>query len=340
MLKQFPPGYFALVMATGIVSIACHLSGLHLLALLLFYLNLVQYILCLGCSLYRLLRYPALVWQDLTHHQSGPAFLTAVAATNIVGVQCLLLVNAPFFIANGLWVFGGLLWGLIMYLMLAGVTLADNKPTLREGLNGTWLLCTVSSASVCVLGSYLAESYSNSEFILFFCVAAFMIGVMLYILIISQIFYRWLFLEMEPYALSPSYWINMGALAISTLAGARLLEAGGSSALIQNLHPFILGLSLFVGAFACWWIPFLLIVFLYRRIAYGIRIGYDLQSWSVVFPLGMFCAASFNILPLAGQNELLPVMDIFVVIALSVWAMSFIGLLRHLWRTSRTKAQS
>ncbi len=342
MLKQFPPGYFALVMATGIVSIACDLAGLKTVALGLFVVNVAQYAFGLACSIGRLCRYPRLMWQDLVHHAKGPGFLTLVAGTNIVGVQFALIVHVPVvFIA--LWMVGCALWLLLMYLMLAGVTIAKEKPGLETGLNGSWLLCTVSSASVCILGTFVAAYWGNggvAERLLFLCVVAYLIGIALYIVIISQIFYRWIFLEMEPEELSPSYWINMGALAISTLAGARLLLAGAGSPLVHSLHGFIMGMSLFVGAFACWWIPFLVILYVYRRIAYGIRISYNLQNWSVVFPLGMFCVASFNFLPLLGQGWLLPAIHVFVVVALLAWVLTFIGMARRIpsaWRQLRAR---
>jgi hypothetical protein len=46
---------------------------------------------------------------------------------------------------------------------------------------------------------------------------------MFYILFIALIIYRWIFISMEPAKRTPPYWINMGALAITTLAGARLI---------------------------------------------------------------------------------------------------------------------
>ena len=48
---------------------------------------------------------------------------------------------------------------------------------------------------------------------------------MLYIWIISLIFYRYTFFTISPSDLAPPYWINMGAVAISTLAGTMLLAA-------------------------------------------------------------------------------------------------------------------
>jgi len=328
--SHFSPGYFSLVMATGVVSIACHLAGLETLGLMLFALNIVQYGCCVCAMLYRLFAWPGSLWRDLVHHQQGPAFLTIVAATNILSSQFSLLTSHVF-LPKLLWLCGVLFWLLLMYLMLAGVTVAKYKPTLEQGLNGNWLLCTVASASVAVAGSFCAAHFARTESILFFCLLAYMSGIMLYIVIISQIFYRWIFLEMEPQAFSPSYWINMGALAISTLAGARLLIAGQSDPLILSMQPFLLGLTLFVGAFACWWIPFLLILFLYRRLAYGVRITYDIQNWAVVFPIGMFCVAWFNFLPLLHQSWLLPLIHAFVLVALLAWSFTFAGLLRRVF---------
>ena len=50
-------------------------------------------------------------------------------------------------------------------------------------------------------------------------------GGMLYIWMMSLIFYRYTFFTMSPSDLAPPYWINMGAMAISTLAGTLLIAA-------------------------------------------------------------------------------------------------------------------
>jgi len=50
------------------------------------------------------------------------------------------------------------------------------------------------------------------------------VGGMLYIWMISPIFYRYTFFRLSPGDLTPPYWINMVAMAISTLAGARLIQ--------------------------------------------------------------------------------------------------------------------
>ena len=70
---------------------------------------------------------------------------------------------------------------------------------------------------------------------------------MLYIWIISLIFYRYTFFTLDPERLTPPYWINMGAVAISTLAGTRWSPATHSAllrdllAVREGLHADLLG---------------------------------------------------------------------------------------------------
>jgi tellurite resistance protein TehA-like permease len=75
-------------------------------------------------------------------------------------------------------------------------------------------LCMVSAA---------APAFAMAESILFVSLSMYLVGAMLYIVFISLILYRWMFLRITAETLTPSYWINMGALAITTLAGSRLL---------------------------------------------------------------------------------------------------------------------
>ena len=44
---------------------------------------------------------------------------------------------------------------------------------------------------------------------------------------------------LDPAHLTPPYWINMGAMAISTLAGAGLVANASHSQLIRDLLPFL-----------------------------------------------------------------------------------------------------
>ena len=66
-LATMHPAYFAMVMATGIVSTAAHLLGLHAVAVPLYYLNVLFFLIISALTLLRIARYPQNVLADLLH---------------------------------------------------------------------------------------------------------------------------------------------------------------------------------------------------------------------------------------------------------------------------------
>ena len=221
-IATFFPGYFALVMATGIVSLAGHFLGHEYLAQALLWLNVFAYVVLWTITAIRFVRYRPQLIYDLTHHARGVTFLTKVAATCVLGTQFAVLT--PFMrVAIELWLIGLGLWAVLLYAFFTAVTFREPKPSLEAGINGAWLLVVVSTESICVLGAIIAPAFAVAEPVLFVSLSMYLIGTMLYIVFISLILYRWMFLRITAETLTPSYWINMGALAITTLAGSRLL---------------------------------------------------------------------------------------------------------------------
>src|SRR5205823_5307027 len=108
------------------------------------------------------------------------------------------------------------------------------------------------------------------------------------LLLITLIFYRFTFLGMPSDRLTPPYWINMGAVAITTLAGARLILASEGSHILADMLPFIKGFTLFFWSTGSWWIPLLVILGIWRHIYIRFPLRYDPQYWGLVFPLGMY----------------------------------------------------
>ena len=90
-VEDFFPGYFALVMATGIVSIAAHLEGFPRLAGVLLWLNVIFCVALWGITLLRIAWFRAALVADLIHHARGVTLLTAVAATSVLGIQVAML---------------------------------------------------------------------------------------------------------------------------------------------------------------------------------------------------------------------------------------------------------
>ena len=331
------PGYFALVMATGIVSIAAHFLGMEPIAQGLLWFNVAAYIVLWVLTIARFVKYRAALIADLTSHGRSVLFLTIVAGTCVLGNQFAILTPNLLSIAAALWLLGLGLWLILIYTFFTVVTVREPKPAFEGGINGSWLLVVVSTESIAVLGTLVANALGNTQLVLFTSLAMYLIGALLYIPLITLILYRWMFFSMKPTELTPPYWINMGALAISTLAGSRLLLTVKDWDFLQGVAPFIQGLTLLYWCMATWWIPLLVIVGIWRHLVEHVLLRYDPQYWAMVFPLGMYTVATFVLIKAMNLTMLSFIPQLFVFVALLAWLLTFLGLARQMF-ASRARA--
>jgi len=317
------PGYFAVVMATGIVSIAAKFLGPEPAAWVLLGINVAAYTLLSVFLLVRIVRFFPRVKADITDHVRGPGFFTVPAGTCVLGSQ-LILVGGYFAPAAILWFIGLILWIFIMYVFFTAVTTHDQKPPLDKALSGTWLLAVVSTQSIAVLGTLLVVYFTRyHEELLFFTTCMFLIGCMLYLLLITLIFYRFTFVDLTSERLTPPYWINMGAVAITTLAGARLILSAGESRVVTEILPFLKGFTLFFWAAGCWWIPLLFILGIWRHVYMRYPLRYEPQYWGLVFPLGMYTVCTIQLSRVLDFPQLLIIPRMFVFLAYAAWLVAF-----------------
>ena len=338
-LERLHPAYFAMVMATGVLSIAARLQGIPYLPPVLLWLNLGLYAVLWTFTLLRIVRFPRSFLRDWGDHQRGVGFFTTVAATCIVGTQLLVLEDAVSIARTFFWL-GLALWAICMYSIFTALTVREQKPTLAEGINGGWLAAIVATQSLCVLGGLLSPSFaaSDRELLHFVLLALWLCGGMLYIWTISLIFYRYTFFRFQPSDLMPPYWINMGAMAISALAGSTLIKIAPGSKLLASLLPFLKGFTLWYWATATWWIPMLVILAIWRHVVKRFPLTYDPLYWGAVFPLAMYTTSTYRLAGAVDMPALLALPRVFVWLALAAWTLTFSGLVLHLVRTVRELA--
>src|SRR5262249_14217100 len=137
-------------------------------------------------------------------------------------------------------------------------------------------------------------------------VALWSVGLVLYLLLLSLVWQRWLTVAMTPATLSPPYWILMGATGIIVLAGSDILTLPATPPAVSAIADFLRGTCIVFWSFGTWLIPLLILLGFWRHILRQWPLRYESALWTVVFPIGMYGVATRSFGKAAGLSFMQP----------------------------------
>ena len=336
-VRTLYPGYFALVMATGIVSIALAGFAAPVLSTALLWIAAGAYGLLLALLVWRALAYRADLARDLRHPARGFGMFTLVAATNVLGTR--LAMDGHVRTATVLLAAGTLLWLVLGYAIPWAVLASVRRPVVAAA-EGTWFIWVVATQSVAVLAASLEpDLLGGRRELALLAVSCWAIGTFLYVVVGGLVTARLVLYDVAAEHLTPPYWVSMGAAAITVVSGVRITRMAAAPALLPT-GGLIAGISVLFWAFASWLVPVLLGIGWRRHVTHRLPLRYEPALWSIVFPLGMYAVASRTL----GSTLHLPIVStvgsVEVWVAAAAWAAVAAAGVTRLARRSRDRAFS
>ncbi|MFI5977385.1 hypothetical protein [Streptomyces sp. NPDC051452] len=295
-----PPAAGAAVMATAIVSVGLRLAGAETLSLVALTVAAVSWLALAADFVLRLVR-ERRRW--MAEARSTEA-LNAVAATTVLGTGISMLGRqTP---AEALLALAALLWPVLLVLALRHW---------ERRMPGAVFLCCVATQGLAVLAATLGAA-ERTAWLAHTALVLFWLGLLLYGLALTR------FDPRQTLEGAGDHWIAGGALAISALAGARLLAADSGrlylwddddSDVLRTATVVLLVLSL---------AGYLVLV---AAEAARPRPGYDMRRWATVFPMGMTAAATLSVAAALDTPWLRVPGQVLVWIAVAAWLAAALG---------------
>jgi tellurite resistance protein TehA-like permease len=330
-VRDLHPGYFAFVMASGIISTGTFLLGPSWLSRALLAAACAGLIVLAVALAARLVFFRPAVAADIQAPDRVFGFFTIAAGLDVLGVR-LTLAGHPLATA-ALAVLAAAVWLALTYGVPASLLLTRAHDSVLGGVNGSWLLWVVATQSLSIAAAILAPSWpGQAELLATVATALWCVGLLLYLMIVALILLRWLTVPMTPATLGPPYWILMGATAISVLAGARDFALSAHIPVVRATAGFVEGFSFALWAFGTWWIPLLVILGLWRHVRRHWPLTYEPTLWSVVFPLGMYSVATLTFGKAAHLAFMEPLARFMLWVAVAAWMVVAAAFLAKLAR--------
>lgn len=324
MVRELTPGYFALVMASGIISVGMRLHGHVALSVALLAVCAASFVVLVALNVWRISAHRDAVLADFLDPARGFGFFTFIAGGNVLGVR--LAMDGHHAVAAGLLAVGLVAWLVLGYVIPWTSVLGRTERPVLTKANGAWFIWVVAGQSVAASAATLEPDLPGlRDALAVVAVFAWSVSLFLYAAVGVMVSARLLLYELRPTDLTPPYWVAMGASAITVLAGARIVEMVDTP-MVEATRGLVAGVSVSIWAFGTWLIPVLVAAGWWRHRTHRVPLRYEPSLWSMVFPLGMYAVAASYLsiaddLPLVGR-----VGSVGIWVAFAVWVSVLVAM--------------
>ncbi|WP_155770595.1 tellurite resistance/C4-dicarboxylate transporter family protein [Mycobacterium asiaticum] len=307
------PDVFAVVMATGILSIAAQLHHYTRISEILGVLATLGFV-----ALVLLVAVTRPAW-DPSDPDVTLRLFTFVAACAVLDSRLANIHPVVMLLGTT---------ALVAWLLLAALTtrnmMARTWTALRDRAHGAWELGSVGTCGLAIVATQVVR-HTGQRWCLALAIPVWVIGLGVYGLMTTLIVWRAIAQRQDRDGFEPDSWILMGGLAIATLAGDGIHALAPGS-----LAPVVRLVTVLTWLMATLWIPPLIYFGLRRIRRRPALLRFAGVWWAMVFPLGMYSAATAASAAELGRPALSTVSVLFFWVALTAWLMvAAVGLMRR-----------
>src|SRR5699024_10197260 len=267
-LAGLSPGYFALVMGTGIVSIGLRMAGVELAALLLRVLAMLAAAVLVVLYAARWAPHQERMRSAARQRETAVGYAAIAAACSTLAVRPQPAGHGT--VSAVLLGVGAAIWIVLGYVLPWRVLMARVGESILARTNGSWFVWSVASQSLAVGLSGLEPSTPSFAAVRgLLTVLSWSVGTILYVGIAVLVILRIVHFGITPRQFEPTYWVAMGALAIAVVAGAGIY-AMEPVPMVDAARGLIGGTVVLFWCFALWQYPLLFGAGLWRHLIHRV----------------------------------------------------------------------
>ncbi|KUO21598.1 hypothetical protein AQJ91_08370 [Streptomyces dysideae] len=290
-------------MATGIVSVGLDLAGYEVLSRISLVVACVAWVALAADFVVRLVRER----ERWVREAGTPAALTAIAATTVLGARLSALGWQT--LAEALLALAAVLWPGLLFVVVRHW---------RRRMTGAVFLGCVATQGLAMLGATLAAA-ETAAWLARVALVLFWLGLVLYGLALPRFDLR------QVAEGAGDHWVAGSGLAISALAGSKLIAADSARLYLWNDDDSDVLRTVTVALLVLDLVWYAVLLFAEARWP---RPRYDVRRWATVFPMGMTAAAMLSVAAAVDVPWLKGPGQALLWIAVAAWLAVAVGAVR------------